>query len=559
MINIIESASSKKVVGKTSLYLSFEYNQKIIEIIKTCSSNAVWHKDLKVWEVPLNQLSKLIDELVYIDDITLELEPDNKENELVPKLDYKTKPYQYQLDGIKYLLNNPNSLLLDAPGLGKTLQVIYTAEELRKQQGIEHCLIICGINSLKTNWKKEIQKHSDSDCIIIGEKINSKGNVTYTTIPERAKQLYNKINEFFVILNIESLRDNSVIDGIRNGKNKFDLIVMDEIHKCKSSTSYQGKNLLKLSKVGKYHIGLTGTLIMNDPLDAYVPLKFIGADKSTLTAYKQCYCIMDSRCHNQVVGFKNMDLLKNIIDGNSLRRTKDLLELPPKTIIPEYLEMDSSHQKLYDDVKQGVMDEIDLVELKASNLLGLVVRLRQATSCPSILTSHQVEPTKIDRAIELVEDIVSNGEKVVIFSTFKEPLNILFGKLQKYKPLLNTGDIDDDIVSKNIDIFQSDKEHKVFLATTSKCGTGITLTSASYEIFIDTPWTYAEFEQCCDRCYRIGSTKPVIIYNLICNNTIDEKVFRVINKKKDISDHIVDDKVNNLDTPKELLEINSFF
>ena len=164
------------------------------------------------------------------------------------------------------------------------------------------------------------------------------------------------------------------------------------------------------------------------------------------------------------------------------------------------------------------MDEVDLVELKASNLLGLVVRLRQATSCPSILTSHQVEPTKIDRAIELVEDIVSNGEKVVIFSTFKEPLNTLFLKLQKYKPLLNTGDIDDDIVSKNIDIFQSDNEHKVFLATTSKCGTGITLTSASYEIFIDTPWTYAEFEQCCDRCYRIGSTKPVIIYNLICNN-----------------------------------------
>ena len=125
--------------------------------------------------------------------------------------------------------------------------------------------------------------------------------------------------------------------------------------------------------------------------------------------------------------------------------------------------------------------------------------------------------------------------------------------------LNSAGDIDDDIVSKNIDIFQSDKEHKVFLATTSKCGTGITLTSASYEIFIDTPWTYAEFEQCCDRCYRIGSTKPVIIYNLICNNTIDEKVFRVINKKKDISDYIVDDKVNNLDTLKELLEINSFF
>ena len=84
-------------------------------------------------------------------------------------------------------------------------------------------------------------------------------------------------------------------------------------------------------------------------------------------------------------------------------------------------------------------------------------------------------------------------------------------------------------------------------------GTGITLTAASYEIHLDTSWTYAEFEQCCDRCHRIGTEKTVIIYDLIARKTIDERVYELINTKKEISDYIIDNKFNESEELRYLL------
>ena len=223
----------------------------------------------------------MIDQLTFIDDITINILPEKEEKEYKLTLNYKTTPFDYQLYGIKWLLNHPNALLLDPPGLGKTIQTIYLAEELKAQENYEHCLIICGINSLKNNWKKEIKKHSYEDCIIIGEKINRKGKVSYTSIKERAEQLYNKIDEFFVILNIESLRDNLIIDALKNSVNKFDLILVDEIHKLGNPSALQTKNFLKLSDFGKRHVAMTGTLLINSPLNAFSPLKFIGKERST--------------------------------------------------------------------------------------------------------------------------------------------------------------------------------------------------------------------------------------------------------------------------------------
>ena len=554
MIYITE-IKSFKCPGETSLRIDFEYNQDIINVLKQ-SDGAIWHKTQKFWEVPANQLAFLIDNLTYIDNMRLGFMEDSQEQKYELTLKYKTTPFDYQYEDIKWLLNNPNCLLLNPPGLGKTLETIYLAEELKSQENYEHCLIICGINSLKNNWKKEIQRHSSEQCIIIGEKINSKGKVSYTSIKDRAEQLYNKIDEYFVILNIESLRDNLIVDAIRNSKNNFDLILFDEVHKSKTPSSQQGKNLLKLTQIGKRHVGMTGTLLMNSPLDAFVPLKFVGKENSTWTNFKNYYCIFEQKFgHNQIVGYKNINVLKDEIESCSLRRDKSILNLPPKTIIPEYIDMDTTQQKFYENIMNGILDEVDKVKINATNLLGLITRLRQATSSPSVLSTSNIVPTKLERAVDLVEEIISNGEKVVIFSYFKEPLYILQERLKQYKPLLGTGDLDDKEVSDNIDKFQSDPEYKVFLGTVQKMGTGVTLTSASYEIHIDTAWTYAEFEQTCDRCWRVGTPKPVIIYDLICTGTIDERVWNLLNKKKNVSDYMIDGKVNDLDELKELLGI----
>jgi SNF2 family DNA or RNA helicase len=539
MIHIFEG-KSKKLSGSTSLFIASPYNADLIKAVKE-SGISQFIKGENLWEVPITSLAKLLDILVYLDDIKLTVnEVSNNETNSTISLNYKTKPFNYQLEGIRYGLNHDKWLLLDSPGLGKSLQAIYLAEELSAQRGLKKCLIVCGVATLRANWEKEIKKHSNKDCVVIGKTVNSKGKVKWEPISKRAEQLRNKIDEFFIIINIESLRSLEVLEAIRASENEIDMIIFDEAHKAKGWSSQQGKNLLKLKNY-RYKVACTGTLLMNNPLDAYVPLKWIGAENSNVTTFKHQYCEFGGFGGHEIIGFKNLDILKNVIESHSLRRTKDLLDLPPKNIIEEHIELSEEHRSFYDKVKEGIKSECDKVELNNANILALTTRLRQATSCPSVLTSTNLVSSKLERCIDLVDEIVTNsGDKVVIMSTFKEPVYLLKEALKKYNPLIGTGDLKDSDVSNNIDLFQNDDKHKVFIGTTSKIGTGITLTKARYMICIDMPWTAALQEQVEDRIHRIGSKEPVFIYRLIAENTIDVMVAKLLERKKAISNFIVD-------------------
>jgi len=539
MIRIRED-KCEKLPGITSLFLSFSYHKEIINLIKNCDAYFFDKKSLE-WELPINSLSYIIDNLVYYDNIELHLMSDEKDiSDIEPTLRYKLDPFDYQMEGIKFGLNKDRWLLLDAPGLGKTAQIIHIAEELKETRGLKHCLIICGIASLKTNWKSEIEKHSNLSCMILGERKTRTGSAVIDSVDKRAEQIKESIDEFFIITNIETLRSDDVLNAIKKGKNDINMIVVDEIHKAKSNQSQQGKNLLKLTKA-KYRIGATGTLLLNNPLDAYVPLAWIGEEQSTLTTFKHFYCEFSDT--NQVTGVKNMNILKNHLNSCSLRRTKDLLNLPPKTIITEYVDMNDKHRKFYDDVRKGIKSEVDKVKLTTQSVLAMITRLRQSTACPSILTSSEVTSSKIERAVDLAEQIISNGDKVVIFSTFKETVNQLKELLSEFNPAIMTGDTREEDVEAVKTKFQTESSCKVFIGTWQKAGTGITLTAANYMIFIDTPWTWGEFEQSQDRIYRIGTSKSVFIYNLICKDSVDERVRDIVYTKQAISDYVIDDKI----------------
>lgn len=533
-----------KVPGLSSILITCDYNPLVVDIIKNESTISIFDKDTKTWEVPIDSLHKLIDKLCFIDDIKINFLKDKKQKEKridIDIKDFKTKPFDYQLDGIKYGLSHDTFLLLDAPGLGKTLQIIYIAEQLKKRDNIQHCLIICGINTLKYNWKKEIERHSKYTCKILGERITKRGKSKIGSITDRVNDLQNPIDDFFVITNIETIRNPNIIKELKKTKtNKFDMIIVDECHVCKNPQSTQGKNLLKLK--AKYKIAATGTLLLNDPMDAYMPLKWIGADNASYGNFKYFYCNFTGPFGNILSGYKNIDLLKEQLETCSIRRTKDILkELPPKTIIHEIVEMDSDQQKFYEDVKNGIKESVDKVVLKTATILGLVTRLRQAATFPNILTTNDTSSAKVERCIDLTEQIVAGGDKVVVFSEFKEPLNYLYQKLSKYNPLLCTGDISDTIISDNISQFQSIDRNKVMLCTISKMGTGITLTAASYAIFIGSSWTAAQNLQCEDRIYRIGSDKPVFIYYLWTKDTIDEQIKDIVETKGLLSDYVIDD------------------
>lgn len=552
MIHIEERVTSK-VPGITSVFVSFDYNKEIVDEMKQIPCYN-FSKRTKEWEVPIVYLSQVIDRLTCFDDIALkccniEL-PEFKQFDLGP---YKTTPFDYQLEGINYGLNNPRWLLLDPPGLGKTLQLTYLAEELYKRGEVSHCLVICGINTLKLNWKKEILKHSNLSCKILGEYTTKKGKVNYGGIDKRLEQLNSPIEEFFVITNVETLRDDRIIDSLLHNKyNKFDMMIVDEIHKCKGATSQQGSNLLKLK--AKYMVGATGTLLLNNPLDAYVPLNWIGVDHSTKSNFENYYQMKSNGIVKEFIGYRNLDTLKKQLELFSLRRPKSLLNLPEKNIIYEYIEMEDSQKTFYKQIVDGVKDEVDKIVLKPSAVLSLILRLRQVTASPSILTSKPIPSAKLDRACDLCEEIISNGEKVVIFSTFKETIAELEKRLAQYHPLIGTGDIPDDIISNNNVKFQEDDAYKLFIGTWQKCGTGLTLTAATNLIFIDTPYTDGAFQQACDRIYRIGTQKPVFIYVLITEGTVDERVKEIVEDKEAISNYILDGEI----TEKSLSSLQKY-
>ena len=554
MIRIFEISPGKKISGLSSLIIDFDFNQYIVDALKTLPTYH-YHKREKCWEVPLCYLGRVLDSLTFLDDIQLKLldtpESDGfrlhrkynlevlSENE---KISFKASPFPHQLEAVDFLLKQEKSLLLDGCGVGKSLEMILFAETLKKRGIIDHCLIITGIAGLRGNWEREIQKFSTESVVTIGKYVTRTGTTRYRSMVKRAEQLKNKIEEFFVLLNVESIRDTKIVEAIKTSENKFGLIAFDESHKIGAPDTTQYNNLMKLD--ADFKVAATGTLIVNSPLSAFPSLKFTDNESATLTNFKSQYCTFGGFGNKVITGSKNLEVLREEVAACSIRRTlfdvrKDM---PPLTIDVEYLEMEEDQQKFYEAIKEGVKEEADKIDLKAGNLLALTTRLRQATACPSVLTSQVIESIKVNRAFEYIEEITSQGEKVVVFSMFKEPLHQLAAKLDGFRFSLNTGDTPDAVAFSNMTRFQEDPNEQVFLATAQKCGTGFTLNSSMYLIFIDTPYTFSLFEQCYQRVHRINNSRPAFIKVLTCSETIDERVWHLVETKKDLGDYLVDGK-----------------
>lgn len=570
MINIFENPKPIKTTGLTSLIVSFEYNKKIWDELY-CLDIGTYLKKYNVWEFPCTDttIKDLLKVLRPLDDIQIswlvedtnlnqnseDLDPSKKPltSEEIESLHFK--PYPHQITGINFGLEQGKWLLLDSMGLGKTLEIIGLAETLKKRNLIEHCLVICGVDSLRSNWKAEIEKFSNYKALVLGEKKQKNGKLAIGTLQERADQLKNPIEELFVITNAAAIRDEAILEALKKSKNKFDLIVVDEIHRMANSQSQQGKNLLKLDS--PYKVGATGTLLTNNPISCYLPLKWVGVDNSTLTNFKDVYCNFGGFNGYEIVGYKNLKMLHDEIQYCSIRRTLAEVrdDMPEKIIEYKLLDMSPKQTKFYNDIYHGVKLEAAKVEISYGNLLALTTRLRQATACPEILTESPVDSVKIDYCLDRIAQYISQNQKVVVLSNFKLPVEKLAKELEQYHPLLITGDTTDLSNTMTVNKFQSDPSALIMLGTHSKLGTGFTLNAATHMIMIDTPFTYSTFSQSCDRIYRITNKEPVYIEVLLCKNTIDERVRQIIENKKYLSETVVETPEYQESSKAELLDL----
>lgn len=564
----IKLNKSDKCNGEYSLYISFPYNQNIVNVMRE-QTIRYWHPDTKEWELPAKSFDSLKKQLKdyeihlanFNENQFKQVFNDKVINYIPEGYKFKIKPFSHQIDGVNYGLKYNRFLLGDEQGLGKTMQAINIACIKKEQKHYKHCLIICGVNGLKWNWKSEVEKHSNEEGYILGTRYDKKGREKIGTMTDRLEDLRvntknefinpNMNNSYFIITNIETLRNEKIINELKAlcDMNVIEMLVLDEGHKCKDPSSIQGKHLLKLQADSM--ITMTGTPLMNNPLDLYIHLKWLGYEKHSFYSFKQHYCIMGGYGGYQVVGYRHLDQLKEQFDDIMLRRLKkEVLDLPDKIYQNEFVEMTSKQEKIYKEVTLEVKNNIDKVSA-AINPLAEMIRMRQATDYTGILSSTILESAKLDRLDELLEEIIANGNKAIIFSNWTSMTNPTYKRYENlYNPALITGEVKNRVEQEQK--FMNDDSCKIIIGTVGAMGTGLTLTAANYVIFLDEPWNKAIKDQAEDRAHRIGTKDNVTIITMMCKNTIDERIHDIVEQKGKMADLLVDGKLNT-QTKKQLV------
>lgn len=541
----VNVAKSNKCNGEWSLYVTFPYVQKIVDTVRDFPTR-YWNPEKKEWELPFSKLQDLTEQLRDFDfDISgTYVELAKPKIKKPAGFTFKTKPFKHQRKGFQFGLQHDKWLLGDEQGLGKTKQVIDIAVAKKIQNGYKHCLIICGVNGLKWNWINEISTHSEETGYILGQRFKA-GKLSIGSNADKLTDLQHvdDISSYFLITNVESVRDEAITQEIvKLCKSKaIGIVAIDEIHKCKNPQSQQGKGILKIQP--DCRIAMTGTPLMNNPLDLFIILKWLGYEKHPFYAYKKHYCEYGGYGGYEIIGYKNLDELQEQLNDIMLRRLKkDVLDLPNKLYIDEYVDMTPKQAKIYREVTAEIKSNIDQIKM-ANNPLTELIRMRQATGYTGILSSQIQESAKLDRMEELVEEALENGKQVVIFSNWTQITDVVHKRLSKqYGLCLITGETPDNVRQEKVDMFQRG-EVKIMIGTIGAMGTGLTLTAGTVEIFMDEPWNRALKEQAEDRCHRVGTTENVTIYTLLCKDTIDERIHDLVIKKGKLADALVDGKI----------------
>lgn len=564
-------------LSKLSAFVSFEYDSNLVSIIKSMGTR-VYIPEKKTWEIPESAVPMLMSRL-HDYDVLLRGEMRHEKPESHAQLPsgfvFTTKPYKHQMEGVIYGLEHESFLLGDDQGMGKTKELIDLAMCRKQIDGLKHCLIICGINGNKYNWADEVKIHSREDSWILGTRFTKRPPIKMIegSTKDKMEDLNNIPHQFFWITNIETLRGGSfkekqgkrtvtrfpIAEKIQElcDKGIIGMIAFDEAHKAKNPDSQQGKALLSIDCKGP-KIPMSGTFVLNNPLDLYLPLKWAGFETHSFYAYKQHYCKMGGFGGKEIVGYKNLDELRSMVSKVMLRRVKgDVLDLPPKVHTIEWVDAYPEQKSLYKDVRDQVRDNIDKVKVHPDPLSEML-RLRQVTGYPGILSSTVTKSAKMDRMEELVEDEVSVGGKAIIFSNWSEMTNVIRHKLKKYNPAYITGEVGSVQRMEEKDRFQNDPNCKVMIGTIGALGTGFTLTAAQLVIFLDEPWNRGIKDQAEDRAHRIGTRGTVRIVTILTRDTVDEGVYNLVQKKGKMADLLVDGKVDGKNVDNVLSYLLTF-
>lgn len=435
----------------------------------------------------------------------------------------------YQHDGLNWLnfLDSLNfgGCLADDMGLGKTLQIIAFILSQREKRGHTTNLIVVP-TSLLFNWQEEITKFAPSIKVLL----------YYGSDREKTTD---KMQDYEVVLTSYGM----LLSDIRFLKVfHFNYIFLDESQTIKNPNSerYKAAHLLQ----SRNRIVLTGTPVENSTFDLYSQLSFacpglLGSKQF----FKDAYAIPIDKFEYT----KRAEELQQKIKPFILRRTKKQVakELPEKTEMVIYCEMDAVQQKIYDAYEKELREFIsasdeDEMNKNSMHVLTGLTKLRQICNSPVLLKEgHSGDhAAKINVLMEQIEN-KSKEHKILVFSQFVGMLNLIKTELEtKGIPFeYLTGQTKDR--GTKVSNFQNDDNIRVFLISLKAGGIGLNLTEADYIYLVDPWWNPAVENQAIDRSYRIGQTKNVIAVRLICSNTVEEKILNLQKKKNKLAQDLL--------------------
>lgn len=435
---------------------------------------------------------------------------------------------------------------------GKTIQILSViVDYVQKNKENRKASLVVSPSSLSLNWKNEATKFADGLKTLV-----IRGNLA-----ERKNKIKNIEKYDLVITSYDLLKRD--IELYKEKNYQFKYVIADEAQYLKNSNTQNAKAIKQIKSETRY--ALTGTPIENSLAELWSIFDFI------MPGYLFGYRKFKNTYETPIVKGEDetaMSKLKMLIEPFVLRRNKKevLTELPEKTVTVLDNEMGEEQRNIYLNylirAKQEISEQIDLNGYESSRMqiLAALTRLRQICCHPSLFIKDYNEgSSKLEQCMEIVQEAVNGGHKILLFSGYTSMFEIIEKELKqsniKYFKLTGSTKVEERM--KLVDEFNENPEIQVFLISLKAGGTGLNLTGADMVIHYDPWWNVSTENQATDRAYRIGQRNNVQVYKLITKNSIEEKIYKLQERKAKLADEMLDTKTKFVSklSKEEIMEL----
>ena len=424
-------------------------------------------------------------------------------------------------------------ILADDMGLGKTLQALSFLHQLKQENGTLKAMVVCP-TTLLFNWQNEITKFTPGLTFYIH----------HGGTRNRDSLLNDKID--VIITTYGTLRS----DIRQLVEIPFDYVILDESQAIKNPSSKvtRAAGLLKATN----RLCLSGTPLQNNTFDIYAQMNFLNPGMlGSIEFFKQEFSVPIDKFGEK----EQKDHLRKLLYPFILRRTKEQVarDLPEKQEMVLFCEMGDEQRKIYDAYRNdyrdkilGVVEEQGIQKSQLTILQGLM-KLRQICDSPAIVKEEERFPNVSVKLEEIGREITENisNHKALIFSQFLGMLALIKEKMKELGVSYEYFDGSSSVQERERAIrrFQEDDECRVFLISLKAGGVGLNLTAADYVYIVDPWWNPAVEQQAIDRTHRIGQTKNIFAYRMICTDTVEDKILKLQERKRNLArDLITDDE-----------------